>query len=452
MVSQRYTAKVAILVTFVLLCLLLFTRTGSTLPAEPDSREKIVVSIDAGGALPDAAIYTLNPDGSGRSRLFDFHSHPKDVNGGIWDVRVGRDGEAIYFNSDNAYLFTPANRNLFHIGSDGSWWDQITPGPNSGRWDQGCPCGVVTGMVRNGAGDPWSGRPVFLEGKDMVYTGADGRFRFVNVPTGTRWIVAYRSMGEDVLDSQAISVNAGLTTDVILDPYSSYRMEFSSPVAFDKRIYYTFHPNKIQWTTADFAPPVDVYSTSGSCTGIPDIDGFDVAPSSGRLAIVNYQEGCGVGDAEHQGVYLADKDGNNVRLLANLMTDPNWCGAQEAFWSPDESKLAIKACYQWHTFLVIFDAGSGAVLGSVYFDDSNYTLYNVDLYGWSPDGNWLLYSFWLNDLSTGTLAKMPVNPDGSLNPTAAVILLSNTHISGASWGRLNATPSLLQVYLPRIEK
>jgi hypothetical protein len=75
--------------------------------------------------------------------------------------------------------------------------------------------------VLDSLGDPWSGRPVFLEGKDMIYSGADGRFRFDNVPTGTRWILAYRSSGDDVFDSQPLTVNAGLTTDVVLTPTSS---------------------------------------------------------------------------------------------------------------------------------------------------------------------------------------------------------------------------------------
>jgi len=421
--------------------------------ADTTGMGKILVAINAGGALPDATLYSLSPDGSGQTRLFDFHNHPKDPKGGIWDLRVGPSGNVIYFNSDNAYLFTPASRNLFRIASDGSWYDQITPGPNSGRWNQPCPCGTVTGIVLDSLGDPWSGRPVFLEGKDMIYSGADGRFRFDNVPTGTRWILAYRSAGEDVFDSQAISVNAGLTTDVALAPNNNVRMEFSHPIPFGNRIYHVLWPYTIQWTTADFATPVKVYEANGgACPTLPSVDGFDVAPTSGRLAIVNYETGCGVGDTEHLGIYLADKDGRGAQLLVNMMTDSNWCGAQELFWSPDESKLAVKACYQWYTFLVVFDATTGNVLGSVYFDDSNYTLYNVGLHGWSPDGKWLLYSFWLNDTSNGTLAKMPVKSDGSIDPNGAVALLTNTNISGAAWGTLRTSPSQRKLYIPFVVK
>ena len=132
--------------------------------------EKVFVGIDAGGVSPDASLYTMNPDGSGKAPLFDFMRHPKDTAAGIWDLRTGADGQ-IYFASDNAYLFTPASRNLFCVSADTRELAQITPGPNSGRWDQACPCGTLTGIVRDSVGDPWSGRPVFLEGKEMIYSG-----------------------------------------------------------------------------------------------------------------------------------------------------------------------------------------------------------------------------------------------------------------------------------------
>jgi len=421
--------------------------TGAIASTQSDTQGKIYVAINAGGALPDSTLYTLNPDGSGQKKLFDFHQHPQDKKGGIWDVRAGSD--TVYFASDNAYLFTPASRNLFRIAADGSWYDQITPGPNSGRWDQSCPCGTVTGMVLDQSGSPAAGRPLFLEGKDMIYSGADGRFRFDDVPTGTRWIVAYRSSGEDVFDAQAISVQVGQTTSVTLTPNNNVRMEFSRPVPFGQRIYHVLWPFTIQWTTADFAPPVEVYKVSGgACPNLPSVDGFNVAPTTGRLAIVNYETGCGTGDTTHQGIYTADKDGHGVTLLVNMLADSNWCGAKEIFWSPDEARLAVKACYNWYTYLLVFDAGHGKLLGSVYFNDSRYTLYNVDLHGWSPDGKWLLYSFWLNDMANSTLAKMPVKTDGKLDPNGATALLTDRNISGATWGMVNDPSSQRNLYLP----
>jgi hypothetical protein len=79
-------------------------------------------------------------------------------------------------------------------------------------------------------------------------------------------------------------------------------------------------------------------------------------------------------------------------------------------------------------------------------------MYNVSLHGWSPDGRWLLYSAWINDPNTGLLARLPVNSDGSLNPAGAVALLSNTHISAATWGRLNPQVAARATYLPMIAK
>ncbi len=454
---RRQPASILVMALAGLLALLWLPASGGvSMPTNGMTQEKILIAVGASGGVPDSTLYTLNPDGSGQTRLFDFRGHPKDTTGGIWNPRIGSGGGAVYFASDNAYLFTPASRNLFRVAADGSWWEQLTPGPNSGRWNQPCPCGVVEGVVRNASGDPWSGRPVFLEGKDMIYSGADGRFRFDNVPTGTRWLVAYRSMGEDVFAALVVSVLAGSTTPATLSPDTGYRMEFGWPILFGDRVYHVLSPHKIQWTSAGFTPPVEVYVNTGSCTGIPDIDGFDVAPSTGRLAIVNYQEGCGAGDTMHRGVYLADKDGNDVRLLVDMMADWNWCGASEIFWSPDESRLAVKACYkqqyQWFTYLVVFDASGGATLGAVYFPQQ-YTLYNVSLHGWRPDGRWLLYSSWLNDVSTGALAKLPVNSDGSLNPAGAVTLLGNTAINGATWGLLNPQAAGGRgAYLPLITK
>ena len=424
--------------------------------ATVETQETILVSLGTGGSLPDSTLYTLDPDGSSKTPLFDFHNHPFDTSGGIWHPRIEPGGSAITFSSDSAYLFTPASRNLFRLGTDGSWWTQITPGPNSGRWDQPCPCGVVTGIVRDGSGDPWANRSVYLEGKAMAQTDANGRFRFDNVPTGVRWIVAYKGLGEDVFDAQSVSVQDSLTSDVTLSPDTSYRMEFSQPVRFDDRVYHIFPPHILQWSGVQFTSPVEVYRTTGSCTGIPDIDGFDVAPISGQLAIANYQTGCGIDDTEHQGIYLADKDGNDKRLLVDMMADQNWCGANEIFWSADESRLAAKACYVqdgvWLTYLVVIDATNGSILGGVYFPQA-YTIYNVGLHGWSPDGSWLLYSAWLNDASNGTLGKLPVNPDGSLDPTAAVVLLENVIVNGATWGHLDpATTALKSVFLPLVIK
>jgi hypothetical protein len=436
--------------TVVLACLLVL----GWLPGEGDAsmiangaaQEKIIVSISSGAVTPDDTLYTLNPDGSGKTKLFDFQGHPKDTEAGMWHLRVAPDGSAIYFSSDNAYLWTSASRNLFRIASDGSWWDQITPGPNSGQWNQPGPYGTVEGTVKKSNGDPWGSAPVYLEGMSMINANADGSFRFENVPEGRRGLVAYRT-GSTVYDFLEIDVVAGTTSGPWnLVPDTDARQSFEHPALFGDRIYHRFTSNSIKWTAVNASAYTEVYSTSGFCTGIPTVDGFDVAPSSGKLAILNYQEGCGVEDTEHRGLYIADNDGNNQQLLIDMIAAGTWCDmstTQGIFWSPDESKIAFTWCYNWDTYLMVYDASSGAFLGGVYWDGTSYT---VNLHGWSPDGNWLLYSHY-DQPENGILSKISVNADGSLDTESAVNLLTDTRISGATWGMLKSPQ---KIYLPLV--
>ena len=443
------------LICFLLLLLFLPAAHGEMSRAAAETgAERIFVAIDAGGALSDATLYALNPDGSGKTLLFDFHDQPKDTAGGVWGLRA--QGNALYFHSDHANLYTPASRNLFRIPTNGSWLDQITPGPHAGDWNQPCPCGAVTGHVRQSNGQPWGAAPVFLSGVGMVNSNPDGSFRFDHVPAGTRWIVAYRPGDSSVYDAEAISLTGGQTLDVQLIPDSSGRMSFEYPVRFGDRIYYRFSSTAIQWTTLNFAPPVEVYKTSGFCTGIPLVDGFDVSPTSGRLAILNYQEGCGAGDAEHRGLYVADKDGRGLRLLVDMMADANWSEtsvSQGVFWSPDERFIALDALYGGNPVIVVFDARSGAYLGGVAYPGTWQDTYGLSLLGWSPDGRWLLYLLHHYRTAQPTeriLAKMPVAADGSVNVQGIVGLLDDPNIEAATWARDEGASLSRRLYLPKI--
>jgi len=418
------------------------------------AQERILVAIDAGGSLPDTTIYVLNPDGSGKARLFDFHSQPKDTRGGVWGLRVA--GNAIYFHSDHANLYTPASRNLFRIPADGRWLDQITPGPHAGDWNQPCPCGRISGFVRQSNGQPWGAAPVYLSGVGSTNTTPDGSFRFDHVPIGPRWVVAYRPGNSNVYDAESLSVVAGTATNVQLVPDSTLRMNFEHPALLGSRIYYRFSSASIQWTTLDFAAPVEVYKTSGFCTGVPTVDGFDVAPTSGRLAILNYQQGCGVGDTAHRGLYLADKDGNHLQLLVDMLANYNWSDTgvpQGVYWSPDERRIAINAMYAGNPVIVVFDAASGAYLGGVSYPATWDTTYGLYLYGWSPDGGWLLYLVEVHQVAKPTqraLVKIRVNSDGSVDLDAIEQLLRDPNISGATWARLGPAPRQRRVYLPLV--
>jgi hypothetical protein len=393
-------------------------------------REKILVSISNGDALPDDALYSMNPDGSGQTRPFDFHAQPVYQTGGIWQPRIAPDGGSIYFRSDHGHIHTPASSNLFCITADGSECEQLTPGPNSGRWNQPGPYGAVEGTVTKPNGEPWGNSSVCLEGVGLTYSEPDGSFRFEDVPEGLRWIVAYEP-GDTPCDSLAISVVAGVTYTVNLTPYSDYRMSFENPILHGDRVYHLLGPHELRWTRPGSSTPTVVYTATGSGVGIPAVGGLDVAPLSGRLAIVDYMEGC----PTNRGLYLADRDGNDLRLLVDMKADANWCGAGAVFWSPDESRLALKGCYNWQTGLMVFDSTSGGFLGWICFDQ-HYTLYNIDFHGWSPNGDWLLCSFWLDQPETGVLSKIGVDTAGSPDASSVTNLLSGVAIGGATWGML----------------
>jgi hypothetical protein len=418
--------------------------------AETQAEEKIVVSIATDATGSDYGLYTLNPDGTGQTKVFDFSGHPKDDKAAIWQPRVAPDGSTIYFSSDNAYLYTPASRNLFRIASNGSWWDQITPGPNSGKWNQPCPCGIVEGTVKKSNGNPWVGAPVYLEGMDVKYTEADGSFRFDNVPEGKRSIVAYESSTSSTYDSQEILVVAGTTWTADLVPAYDvgYLMEFQYPALSPSgdRIYHTVGINKVQWTDLNASAYTEVYAVGGSCYDL-DVDGFDVGPTSGNLAILDYGTGC----TTNRGIYTADKDGNNVQLLVDMKADSNWSGGEGVFWSPDESRLAFLSEYNYYVCLTVYSAAGAfqgwACLGT---QQHEYNLVNVDLHGWSPNGDWLLFSYWQNDATKVTLSKVKVFADGSVD-TNEVKLLTDTYLGGATWGNLQAaTGKPYKVYLPLV--
>jgi Tol biopolymer transport system component len=157
-----------------------------------------------------------------------------------------------------------------------------------------------------------------------------------------------------------------------------------------------------------------------------------VAPFSGRLAIMDFQSGC----TTNRGLYIANKDGGQIKLLLDMKNDQNWGDPGEVFWSPDESKIAVEATYGFNVCFFIINAQNGVSLGYICAPNSNLNIHNTTLYGWSPDGQWLLYSQYLNNPAQSYLFKVRVTSQGDIDQKSVTTLLANVAISGATWGRI----------------
>lgn len=427
----------------------IFLLSGFLFAGTALSEEKIIYSIlNASGDT--STLYTMNPDAANQQKLFSFESNPKDTQGKINNLFITHDGKSIYFNSNNNYLYTPARNNIFRISSDGTQSEQITPGPNSGKWNQPCPCGTVSGIVQKSNGDPYMNCPVFLEGAGMKYSGADGSFRFENVPAGVRWITAYRPDNSSVFNSMPIDVKANLTASINLTPSSDYRLNYESPQVYNNRIYHILDPTTIQWCDDEGITFHEIYNASGGGCSFTELGGFNISPVSGKILISDFANGC----TTNRGIYTSNQDGDNPQLLIDMKSDYSYCDSKEAFWSSDNTKIAAKVCYNYQTCLAVYDAVSGSLTGSACFDQNlGYTVYNVQLYGFSPDNKWLLFSSWLNDPANGELSKIGVKQDGTLDFSNGITLLSNVNINSATWGNLSsASPSTLVAPTLQVQK
>ncbi len=388
---------------------------------------KILFSV-SDNTQTNSIMYVLEPNTGKVEELFSFKNHPRVNTGTIFDISVSSDGKEIYFSSNNAYAYTPFSSNIFRIASDGSWIDQITPDKNSGYWEKGDR--TVQGRVYRSNGMGWANCPVFLEGVGMVYSQADGSFVFKNVPDGIRYIVALRP-GSNVYDAITVNVGAGGISGIQLKPDQDYRTGFSKPLKVGDRIYYKFSPKTIGYTDIyanSFNEVFDIAKTTSGCSGFLDIKGFDTGKKTGRVAIMDYIEGC----QTNRGLYLIDGNGNNYTLIVDMKSDYNWNGGTDVSWSPDERFIAFIASYNWVTYLMIMNMSTGQIVGNMPFGNQ-YTLYNVKLYSWSPDGAWILFSYGQNN--SWYLAKIEVN-NGMLNTQNIVPLLNNVNIQSACWAEL----------------
>ncbi len=407
--------------------------------------EKIIVSILDDNSFPNQGdVYTLNPDGGDLQPL--YHSDA----GGLWDASLSPDGKFIYFTSDQNSIYTPTNRNVFRLSSDGQTLQQLTPTWGFGdRANQGS--GVVTGRVVNPNGAPISGAPVYVEGHSFVSTGGDGRFRVEHVPAGARTVLAYSVVMDRYVWTTTIVVANQESQLADLAPNSSIssKSSYSDPVVFGDRLYYKFSLHELISTPLAAAQLNTIYQAE-ACDFAVDFNGFDIGSQTGKTAIMDYNSGC----PTNRGLYIGGAEASGLQLFLDMKaeTPPGsgmypWNGGQDVVWSPDESRIALTASYAADgfnslTYILIYDAASGANVGAIYFNNTAYTLYNVDLYDWSPDGEWLLFSYWLNSPSQSEMVKVRVNADGSIDPASMQVLLQNRNITGAAWGELSPASAI----------
>lgn len=229
----------------------LIFNSAASWATEKVSQTQIFVSLEDANnksGLSNYRLYTMNPDGSQLTPLFDFSKHPVSPNAKIFNLRMTPDNKHLLFDSNHANLYTPTDYNLFRLNLKNRTARQLTPGPNSGEFNQSCPCGTVTGTVTSSNGQAYSGGIiVYIEGlKKSATVDTSGRFRFDNVPVGVRVVIAYRTQNLK-FDWTSVIVQANKTSDISLKPNTFTKTNFREPVQFENRIYFRLGVNEISW-------------------------------------------------------------------------------------------------------------------------------------------------------------------------------------------------------------
>jgi len=396
------------------------------------SQSKIFASIS--DKDDNCVIYQYDLNGSVEKEVFNFSNMPLLKTGFITQLHPSADGTSLYFVSDNAHIYVPSRRNIFKIPNNDSWVKQLTPGPNSGQIPPNVPKGTVKGRITDSNNNPYASAAIFMEGLPLQYSDANGYFTFNNVPQGNRWITGYRP-GSLVFKSLPVYVTGDLTSEVSLIPESDYKINFENPVEYNNHIYYIENNIGLYKLDKNGENRTEILNV----VGFEGIGGFDIAKQDGQIIFSDYR----TGTEQQRGLYTCNKNGNNINLFLDFKQDFNWGGVSEVLWSPDKSKIAVKAEYNYLVYFVIFDTSNGNILGTVYFND-NLTKYNIDLYGWNPDGKWLLYSTWLDKPEYSTLAKIKVGNDGSLDPNNNINLLQNVNLRSACWVELSKPNNIVE--------
>lgn len=379
--------------------------------------EKIVFSVKVNDDLSE--IYTANSNGTGITSLFSFYNEVADSIGRACNLRISPDGKYIAFDSKHDQWFNPQKYNIFHISSDGNWWDQDTPDDDAGYYSFGT--GTVIGTITNfGTPNAW----VSIEGYPyLIATNSSGVYSISNVPAGLRYLQAF-SFDVGWYNYTPVNVLAGqtVTAATIGTTYDYYYAGMSTDPAWSS------DGNYLYWGALDYTvkktPRGGGTSTSILAADMNRSRQIDISPSTGKIVYVK----------DNDGVYTANADGSSP---TKIFTDGGAYGYYyKVRWSHDGEKIAYTTYSSGEDVAVIIDK-LGNYVGSFYFSG-----YKLLIGGWSPNNDKLAISLWTNTDSVYVYTVLATSPY-----TATYIVGPNPIEEGVDWGILNPVATEVSDYI-----
>lgn len=387
--------------------------------------EKIVFAVKTDEY--NSVIYTINPDGSGLQELFSWQGEPADGDGRICELRISPGGEYIAFASNHDRYYSPHEWNIFHIASDGSWWDQDTPDAAAGWYDQPGGRGTVNGYVYRNGGTPVSYGYVTIEGCTVLTTtNASGYYEISDVPEGSRFVTAFTSayswygyVPVNVVDGMAVQA-----PDISTTEDTDYRLRSDAPVCSPDANY-------LYWQGLDesvWKSPTGGDSWTHIFPGPPafvDRSTIDISPVSGKIVYT-----WSVWDPRSGGVYTANLDGSDTTKIF----DDQWAYASSVYyprWSPDGEKIAYVSFQDDNNAAVIIDK-NGTYQSHFWFEGCY-----LFVGGWSADSKWLAVAIEpISGKTEDSSYIYIVRPDFIPDSCAYIYGPANIEI-GVDWGILN---------------
>lgn len=361
-------------------------------------------------------------------------------------VRISPDGRFIVVSSEHDRYYNPTRQNLFKINSEGTAWRQITPEPSSDEYAYTGPTGTITGQVTYDGG--YVSASIRCQGVVAgVDTDAFGNFTISGVPPGVRKVYAYTWGGvEMVWGWNLVEVIAGMTSTCNItnvgysDLYGKDR--YSEPIwsSDGRSIYFkSRHTGGIFRTSSPWSWSFDSVLAGDWLPN--DFWGFDVRPSDGKIVYAISGEGLYTANSDGSGRTMAYSNRDVGHSIQGINTNPRW--------SPDGRHIA---------FLVMFynppEYSGNAVFVMNYASGEIESWFGWGggfprVYGWSPDGTYILVSHYESDYSEMYLHM--INPF-DLDDQAAIFGPAN--IWSADWGVMRPSevsesidrPELMNIY------